>query len=95
VDEVLKFLSELQPNNDDEEKLKRFFFDKFYTGEKAEDPMSVDMKLDLLLHRQAVSNKLLTALCAQAKEEKPKWGTFVLFGKRVDLSSIVAFLGLF
>jgi hypothetical protein len=99
VDDIVKLLSEMQVNINDQAKLKKIFFEKF-TLKKVNAKM-VDMKLDLILQRQETSTKLY-----QSKEEakwgsslqakkKPKWGIFVLFGRMVDLSNLIAFLASF
>jgi hypothetical protein len=87
---VVKFLRGHKATSEEELKLKAAFFEKFYSG-KTYDPKSVELKLDLILHKVDESCKLAKDI----KGDK-KWGTFVFFGKKVDLQNLVAALfGLF
>lgn len=87
---MVSFLRDLEPSDEDEKKLKKVFFDKFYAG-KIVDPSTFDLKLDVLLHRVDKN----TQLAKDIKGTK-KWGTFFFCGKKLDLTTIVAtIIGMF
>jgi hypothetical protein len=79
LDDILKRLNEIKLSHEEEVKFKTAFFQRFYS-ENSMDPKTVDLKLDLIMHKVDELTKLV--LQAHGKK-KTEWGTFVIFGRKM------------
>lgn len=80
--DIIEMLKTTKLNDEEKAKLKEFLLDMFYT--ENEDPEGTQLKLDLILHNQALTNRMVKDI--EAKVGK-KW-SFTGWAK--DLASLIA-----
>jgi len=79
LERFLKQLNEMKLSPEEEEKLKTAFCRRFYSV-KSDNPMSVDMKLDLILLKM---DELPTKVLEATSKTKTEWGTLRILGRKL------------